>query len=485
MSVPSMPTLGRLSVRTRVVTSVLVMTALGMVVSVATLHVVRARELDRSAKLAVEQEVEEFRAVADSGVDGQTGQPFTSVEELLRVALQHNVPGEYQTFLTMLEGRPLQFDGGNRPVRLEQEKTVLDAVTQAGRGSTVVVRDVETSAGTVRLGIVPVSMPPDDGGSGASQHGTYVVGVAVGEQRAGLLALTGTHALVALGALLLVGLVGWVVATRLLSPLAALRSASRRITEQDLGVRIPEGGGPDDVSELTRAYNAMLDRLEAGFSAQRQLLDDAGHELLTPLTILRGHRELLDTTSPTEVAETRALVLDELDRMSRLVDDLLMLAKAQRPDFAQQKAVRLDALIQEVADKARALGDRSWKIHNPPAAAVLADPQRLTQALIQLAHNAVRYSDPGTCIELGCDVGQADVRLWVRDEGHGIRADDMERIFERFGRAASGRGIEGSGLGLPIVAAIATAHAGRVEVESAEGCGSTFTLVLPRKEPVG
>ncbi|HEX5534063.1 MAG TPA: HAMP domain-containing sensor histidine kinase [Actinomycetales bacterium] len=480
-----MPTLRRLSVRTRVVTSMLAMTALGMAVSVATLHVVRARELDRSASLAIEQEVEEFRAVAEAGVDGETGEPFTTVEQLLRVALQHNVPGEYQTFLTVLGGRPLQFDGGDRPVRLEKEKSVLDAVTQVGRGSTVSVRDVETSAGTVRLGIVPVSMPPEEGGSGASQHGTYVIGVAVGDQRAGLIALTGTHAMVALGALLLVGLVGWAVTTRLLSPLAALRSASRRITEQDLGVRIPEGGGSDDVSELTRAYNAMLDRLEAGFSAQRQLLDDAGHELLTPLTILRGHLELLDTTSPTEVAETRALVLDELDRMSRLVDDLLMLAKAQRPDFVQQKAVPLDALVKDVADKARALGDRCWKIRDTPAATVLADPQRLTQALLQLTHNAVRYSDTGTCVELGCEVDEADVRLWVRDEGHGIRADDMERIFERFGRAASGRGIEGSGLGLPIVAAIASAHAGRVELESTEGCGSTFTIVLPRKEPVG
>jgi signal transduction histidine kinase len=462
----------------------MVMTAVGMVVSVATLHIVRARELDRAAKLAVEQEVEEFRAVAESGVDGQTGQPFTSVEELLRVALQHNVPGEHQTFLTMLEGRPLQFDGGDRPVRLEKEQTVLDAVTRAGRGSTVVIRDVETSAGTVRLGIVPVSMPPSEGPSGESQDGTYVVAVAVGEQRAGLLALTGTHSLVALGALLLAGLVGWVVASRLLSPLAALRSASRRITEQDLAVRIPESHGSDDVSELTRAYNAMLDRLEAGFSAQRELLDDAGHELLTPLTILRGHLELLDTTSPTEVAETRELVLDELDRMSRLVDDLLMLAKAQRPDFVQPKTVRLDALLHEVGDKARGLGDRLWRVEDVPETTVVADPQRLTQALLQLAHNAVRYSDAGTAIVLGCDADATEVRLWVRDEGQGIRPEDMERIFERFGRAASGRGIEGSGLGLPIVAAIASAHAGRVELESTEGCGSTFTIVLPHKEPV-
>jgi signal transduction histidine kinase len=470
-------------VRTRVVTSVLAMTTLGMVVSVVTLHVVRARELDRSARLAVEQEVEEFRAIADSGVDGQTGEPFTSVEQLLRVALQHNVPGEHQTFLTMLEGRPLQFDGGDRPVRLEKEKTVLDAVTQVGRGSTVVVRDVETSAGTVRLGMVPVSMSPRENGSGAPQHGTYVVGVAVGEQRAGLLALTGTHALVALGALVLVGLVGWVVTTRLLSPLGALRSASRRITEQDLGVRIPESDGSDDVSELTRAYNAMLDRLEAGFSAQRQLLDDAGHELLTPLTILRGHLELVDTTSPTEVAETRELVLDELDRMSRLVDDLLILAKAERPDFVQPKAVLLHAFIHEVADKGRALGERRWKIEGAAATTVVADPQRLTQALLQLAHNAVRYSDAGTSVVLGCDVVAGEVRLWVRDEGQGIRTEDMERVFERFGRAESGRGIEGSGLGLPIVAAIAAAHAGRVEVESTFGCGSTFTIVLPYKEP--
>lgn len=405
-------------------------------------------------------------------MDPDTGQPFTSVTQLLRVALQRNVPHDDETYLTFLDGAPFEYDGGERPIRLEAEPAVLSTVAAVPAGSPVVIRDVLTSRGRARLAVVPVGI------EGQEASGAYVIAIAVDRERDELLDLMRLYALVSLGSLLLVAAVGWLVAGRLLRPLRTLREAAHRITETDLTERIPVRGA-DDVTDLTRTYNAMLDRLQSAFDTQREFLDDAGHELRTPVTIVRGHLELLDPSNPRDVAETRDPLLDEIDRMGRLVDDLILLAKARRPDFVTAGTVDLAALTDQVLDKARALGDRDWQVEARAEADVPGDPQRLTQALLQLAHNAVKYSEPRTAVRVGSAIHRGEAHLWVRDEGRGIDPGDLGHIFERFGRAQSGRGVDGSGLGLAIVAAIASAHGGRVEVDSTPGRGSTFTVVVP------
>jgi signal transduction histidine kinase len=332
----------------------------------------------------------------------------------------------------------------------------------------------------VRLAVVQVSI------EGRDDTGTYVIARVVDRELADLDDSLHTFTTVSGVSLVVVGLVGWVVAGRLLRPVRLLRNTARRITETDLTERIPVTSR-DDVSELARTFNEMLDRLQSAFETQRQFLDDAGHELRTPVTILRGHIELLDSNDPGEVEETRALLLDELDRMSRLVEDLVLLAKARRPDFVRPSEVELGRLTDEVLDKARALGDRIWRVDERSEARLHMDSQRITQALLALAHNAVKFTLPGAVIAVGssADAQAAEARLWVRDTGCGIAAEDQERIFERFGRAETGRGVEGSGLGLAIASAIADAHGGRVEVDSAPGAGSTFTLVLPYAAAAG
>jgi hypothetical protein len=137
--------------------------------------------------------------------------------------------------------------------------------------------------------------------------------------------------------------------------------------------------GADDVTELTMTVNTMLDRLQWAFDTQQQFLDDAGHELRTPLTIVRGHLEVLDVGDPLEVSATRDIVLDELDRMARLVDDLVLLAQARRPDFVRFEPVDLDRLIREALDKAQALADRRWVLDAALPVVVAADAQRLTR----------------------------------------------------------------------------------------------------------
>ncbi|MDP9397246.1 MAG: HAMP domain-containing histidine kinase [Actinomycetota bacterium] len=223
----------------------------------------------------------------------------------------------------------------------------------------------------------------------------------------------------------------------------------------------------------------MLERLEHTFASQREFLQDAGHELGTPITTVRGHLELM-SDDPDQRRETLALVTDELERMGRLVDDLLMLARSQRRDFLRLEDVDVAQLVQEATDKAVALAPRAWRVDEVAEGIACADRHRLTQALVQLASNAVQHTGSGDEIGLGSRAEGRHLSLWVRDTGPGVPPSEAEHIFEHFARGRSARRrSEGAGLGLPIVRAIAEAHGGHVALHSRPGGGATFTLVLP------
>jgi len=285
-------------------------------------------------------------------------------------------------------------------------------------------------------------------------------------------------AAVAALSLLLAGVAGWAVAGRVLAPVRGMRRTAEAITESDLTGRIVVTGN-DDIAALARTFNTMLDRLQSAFTAQRQFIDDAGHELRTPITVVRGHLELMGE-DPEDQRATVALVVDELDRMRRIVDDLLLLAKAERPDFLTPGAVELADLTVGVVSKAGPMAERLWRVDAVAEQVIHADGQRLTQALMQLASNAVRHTVGGDEIGVGSAVHGDRVRLWVRDTGEGIAPGDQLRIFDRFARGPAGRrGTEGAGLGLAIVRRIAEAHGGSVVLDSDLGRGATFTIDLP------
>jgi signal transduction histidine kinase len=195
--------------------------------------------------------------------------------------------------------------------------------------------------------------------------------------------------------------------------------------------------------------------------------------------VIQGH---LDTLSddPDDRARTLALLDDELDRMRRLVDELVTLARSERPDFLSPGPVDLGDLTRELLDKSRALGPRRWELDAVADVPLVVDGQRLTQAVLQLAENAVRHTTPGDRISIGSAVGDGMVRIWVADTGTGVAPEDVARIFGRFVRgAAARRSGDGSGLGLSIVSAIATGHGGRVELADTPGGGATFSIVIP------
>lgn len=266
----------------------------------------------------------------------------------------------------------------------------------------------------------------------------------------------------------------------MLAPVRLVRLTARRISETDLTERIPVSG-MDDIADLARTFNAMLDRLERAFAVQRSFLDDAGHELRTPITIVRGHLELMGE-APQDRRETLTLVDDELERMNRIVDDLLVLAKAERPDFLHLSAVDLSGLVADVVANARVIAPRDWALTDAAGGWAVLDSQRVRQAMLQLAHNATQHTDAGDRIEIGSALvpDRAELHLWVRDTGPGVAPEDAERIFQRFTRGGTGRRrSDGAGLGLPIVKAVAEAHGGRVTPHSAPGQGATFRLELP------
>ncbi|MEO5780951.1 MULTISPECIES: cell wall metabolism sensor histidine kinase WalK [Arthrobacter] len=340
----------------------------------------------------------------------------------------------------------------------------------------------------LRVVVVPLISP-------AGPPSTYLlVGRDAGDQWEHNLASVRTYVLVALGTLLAAAAIGSVIAGRLLDPLRRLREATRVVSHEDLTQRVEVRDGADDVTLLAKTFNTMLERLDEGAQQQQQFLDDAGHELRTPITILRGHLELVAVDDPADVIATRDVLLDEVDRMQRLVDDLLLLANSGHPDFLRKEPIRTSALLHQVMEKVHVLAHRNWHLDETADYLVEADPQRLTQALVQLAANAVKYTGPGSTIGLGCSVegptapdgaplAAADtLLLWVRDDGTGIAVEDQQRIFERFGRAHPGRGQEGAGLGLAIVTAIAQAHGGTAAVESEYGHGSSFLIRIPLQD---
>lgn len=292
-------------------------------------------------------------------------------------------------------------------------------------------------------------------------------------------------AIVAGGVVLLSFLLAWLAAGRLLHPIRNLANTAKAIVgESDLNQRIPAGKGNGELSELTNVFNEMMTRIQTSFETQRNFINDAGHELRTPITIIRGHLELMGD-DPEEKEETIALVMDELDRMNRFVNDLILLAKAEQSDFLQAEAIDVKDFMEDLYVKATTLAKRKWHLVNRCEEKLMGDRQRLMGAMLNLALNATQHSQPDDLIELGVVSDREVVRFWVRDTGEGISIADQQRIFDRFARAANSyRRSEGVGLGLAIVKAITEAHNGQIELISQIGAGSTFTLVIPLVQPV-
>lgn len=501
------------SVRGRILVVVVTITALTVLAIGAATHWVRLDQIQVAVVEGTEQEAGELQRLLDRGPapagaeDGAapTGdvapedvydRTFPGAEQLLWTFMSTSVPAPNEVIVGVVDGQVAYTYDGSAGEGLSHE-AIERAVDEHGQQGRTVYTTVRADGRSVGYGLINVQVPGDE------RVSYLVVATDITEARQNVLDSWWRYVAVSLVFLALAAAVAFFAVGRVTAPISRLRAATADISPQDLSQRVEVPGQDSDVTQLAANFNSMLDRIELGFEQQRQFLDDAAHELRTPLTILHGNLELMDEHDPSDTAETRDLMLDEIARMNRLVEDLLLLARSRRPDFIQPQELEVSAFLEDAFARIRGLSEqRSWIVDAAVDGTLDGDRERLMQAVIQLAANAVKFSAQDDTIGLGAmwvedpdrvepegAAGEASrpgaahpgrwLELWVRDTGIGIAPADQQRIFERFGRAGAGRTVEGSGLGLSIVSAIAAGHGGRVGLRSSPGSGSWFTLHLP------
>jgi len=277
-------------------------------------------------------------------------------------------------------------------------------------------------------------------------------------------------------------LLGDYLTRRALQPIDSIAQTAQQITKaDDLSLRIPYNGPPDELGQLTRTFNETLERLERLFNVQRRFVADVSHEMRTPLTAIRGNVDLMRRFGYDE--ESMADIDSEARRMTRLVEDLLLLAKADAGHLPLNKnRLALDTLVREVYNQARVISDgvavRPGEIE---PVRVIGDADRIKQLLLNLTTNALKYTPKGGSVTLSLTHDDQHARVSVAATGIGIPAKDLPFIFDRFYRVdkARSRSMGGTGLGLSIARWIADAHDGELSVTSEEGHGSTFSVTLP------
>jgi signal transduction histidine kinase len=405
------------------------------------------------------------------------GQPYTANSTLLFVLVpgRHAASNHPEIF-----GARTPEEGETLAQQTQENVTARKLLARRVGYSTAHVPDV----GAVRLHERPLNL----GG----------IGVVVGAGQPLASVEHAQHSLA--GAFLLAGalvliialVASYVAGVRVSAPLRRIAQVAARVDAGELSPRMEVSrDGRGELAILAEAFNHMLDRLADAFTRQREFVADASHELRTPLTVIRGQIEVLAAQPEPTAAEVRRVeevVCAEVSRLGRLVEDLLLLAQAEQQDFLRPQTIDLRPFLSQLWHGLEVTADRRFELGSVPAGSVHGDPDRLAQALRNLARNAIEhtYAPEGLVrLEVG-RVGQERIRFAVLDDGPGIPPDERARIFERFHRtdAARNRNSGGTGLGLAIVRAIAEAHGGIARAgEPASGIGAVVELVLPGYEP--
>jgi two-component system, OmpR family, sensor kinase len=380
-------------IRLRLVWWFIVVLAIATAGSVILVRQVLVQRLDARISAELVQEVDEVQRLA-AGNDPETGEPFGArVDRIFEVFLQRNIPAGHEMLLTFLDGRLHLYSPHDELAPLDEVHVIYplhEDRALVARWANVEVPDrgrTETPVGAVEYLAVPFTL---DG----EPRGVFVVASFRELQQADTDAASLAAAIVGLVMLVIGSLLAIRLAERILAPVRIVTRTARSMSETDLNQRIPVRGY-DEISELSTTFNEMLGRLQGAFATQRRFIDDAGHELRTPITIISGHVELMGN-DPDDRRRTIALVSDELERMSRMVDDLLILARTEQPDFLRLRVVDLDELTIRMYENARGLAPRDWRLDETADGRATVDEQRLMQAVLQLAANAVRHTAEGT-----------------------------------------------------------------------------------------
>lgn len=441
--------------------------AAALAISTTATHWLLTSRLDDRVHEELIHEADEFRALQTSPGTPVPGAGPTSVATLLRTAAGRAVPEASIAFYGIVDGQFQVHSSATPPADLTSDRALL--ATWSGT-TTTTIGSGSTAAGPIRYVVLPAGRRGDD------SRGVFVAVIFIAADQADINQVTALQVEVGFAALGLAALLAWLIAGRILRPVRATTELARRITDADLGDRIPVRGH-DEISELAATFNRMLDRLQASASAQRAFLADAGHELRTPITIVQGNLDTLLTTD-SEDLETLAIATDELQRMARMVDDLLMLARSEHADFLRLTEVDAQDLGTDLAAKLGLLSHRPVTTDLTAHGRWLLDRDRIAQAVLELGANAVNHTPPGSPLHLITRSNPAGtLRISLADRGPGIPEAQQHRIFDRFARLDRRR-TDGTGLGLSIVSAIAHAHAGTITATNRPGGGAVFELTI-------
>ncbi|MEB3359192.1 MAG: HAMP domain-containing sensor histidine kinase [Synechococcales bacterium] len=462
------------SARTQIVFWLAALISLSIVISVVTIRQVLSAQMLERVQRSLEQETEEVQRLVN-GRNPATGLPFgDDVAAIFDVFLSRNIPENDEFLLTFLNGELYQASPIALPIALKNKPALLRSLAKLEQP--VQNQTLELPENII-YSAYPLHLSP-------TNRGVFVVAYSLSNQQAEIDQAVGVATWVIEVVFLIALVLAWWLIGRVLSPLEVLTETARSIQDMDQTLKRPiPVRGADEIAELTVTFNRMLDRLHASFASQREFINDASHEFQTPITVIRGHLEVLHQSLGGH-HDTLELVNDELNRMSRLVDDLLLLARAERPDFLSLEMVDVCRLTEELFAKAKALAPRNWQLSGKASIHIVGDRHRITQAVMNLLQNAAEHTGSDGTIWLSSTRVPAGVCFSVRDTGTGIAPEHQERVMQRFARVAGNRPkSRGAGLGLSIVKAIAEAHGGRVTLSSILGKGSQFAIILPLDPP--
>lgn len=458
------------AIRTRILLLYAITMLCGIAASVPVFRFFLFNEVNKRVRADLLEELETFQAEY-TALDTATSESEEALIEFIDAFLAGELPEDDNFHIILLDGELYQSNPRTLPSAVQPGSEAMQKwlTLREPTREALSISDTEGSNVIYKTSVLEVN---------DNFRGKFVVAHLADEERAETLAAVSVFLRVATVAVGASFLLAWLGSRQLLKPIQRLAETTQGINESNLSQRL-EVQDSGELAVLASTFNAMMDRVQNAFDSQRNFIHAAGHELRTPITIIQGHLELMDD-DPEEQEATINLVMDELNRMGRFINDLILLAKAERPDFLQLETIDLESFVVELFNKVTALGDRDWQLSGVSQGRFVADRQRITAALVNLALNATQHTQPTDTIELGSTITQRQVRFWVSDSGEGIASADQQRIFERFTRGTNNeRHTEGSGLGLAIVQAIADAHGGYVELNSQLGAGATFSLILP------
>ncbi len=389
-------------------------------------------------------------------------------------------PDTYAQFVTP-DGAKFS-NTSNLPAGWPLDKGIIDQALRTGHTIPQTVRLGDT---VLRIDNFPLNTPE------GQAFGVLQLGRDITQQESSLAGLREVLILAGLSGIIVAFGAGWILARQALRPIGRVAQTAQDIGDsRDFARRVEYTGPNDELGRLCTTFNVMLGHIQAAYQqienalqAQRRFVADASHELRTPLTTIRGNIGLL-STAPDVSSEDRREALEDMsseaERMSRLVSNLLVLARADAGLHIAKQPVHVEDIMQEVYRQARVLSEGvALRLDGPQPAEVEGSPDYLKQLLLILVDNAIKNTPSGGEVRLADPIESGFVRLTVSDTGKGIPAEALPHIFERFYQADKSRTGGGTGLGLAIAKWIAEEHGGRIEAQSQLGAGSTFTVWLP------